>query len=82
MAKTTQKDRKTRGRTAISGANPISPTRPNVQQTQRTETDRPVKAGAGKHRGDRRDMSPLYTGSRKHAARGNSTRPDVKTRKR
>lgn len=36
----------------------------------------------GKNRGDRRDMSPTYTGTAKHAARGNTPRKDVKTRKR
>jgi hypothetical protein len=36
----------------------------------------------GKNRGDRRDMSPTYTGNAKHAARGNTPRRDVETRAR
>lgn len=89
MAKATQKNRplqvrsrKTRGRSSITAVDPKSPTHPGVPVTQKTQASRPVKAGSGKHRGDRRDMSPLYTGNKKHSARGNSTRPDVKTRKR
>ena len=42
---------------------------------------KPSKRG-GKNRGDRRDMSPTYTGNAKHAARGNTPRRDVKTRAR
>ena len=44
-------------------------------------TGKPSKRG-GKNRGDRRDMSPTYTGNAKHAARGNTPRRDVKTRAR
>lgn len=83
-------DRKSRGRTAISG-NPggsRSPdkstpraTRPNVPETLRTEANRPVKAGV-KHRGDRRDTSKTYAGNTRHPSRGNNPRPDVKTRAR
>lgn len=75
-------EKKTRGRTSITNANPVSPTSPNVPITRKTEASRPVKAGAGKHRGDRRDMSKTYTGSAKHSARGSNPRVDVKTRKR
>jgi hypothetical protein len=52
---------------------------------KRTETSRPTGKSSrrgGKNRGDRRDMSPTYTGNAKHAARGNTPRADVKTRKR
>jgi len=83
-------DRKSRGRTSISGnpggsrsadkANPRV-TKPNVPETLRVEANRPVKAGV-KHRGDRRDMSKTYSDTAKHAARGNTPRKDVKTRKR
>ena len=41
----------------------------------------PGKRG-GSNRSDRRDTSPTYTGTTKHAARGNTPRRDVKTRKR
>lgn len=84
-------DRKTRGRTSIS-ANPgtsemrkgdIGPqsTRPNVPEIVRAEANRPASSGA-KHRGDRRDTSPTYTGNTRHPSRGNNPRPDVKTRAR
>ena len=92
MAKATNKgmhkqtDRKTRGRTAITGgsaaAGSPSPTRPNVERTLKVDATRPIEAGGTKHRGDRRDMSKTYTGTAKHAARGNNPRQDVKTRKR
>lgn len=42
---------------------------------------KPSKRG-GKNRGDRRDMSPTYTTTRKHSSRGNTPRRDVKTRAR
>ena len=56
----------------------------NVEQERITEAARAMGAGGGggKRRGDRRDTSPLYTGNRKHSARGNTPRADVKTRKR
>ena len=56
-----------------------------VELENRTQVSRPTgKSGSrgGKSRGDRRDMSPTYTGNTRHAARGNTPRPDVKTRKR
>jgi hypothetical protein len=82
MAKGTQTSgTKGRGRTNITGQNPASPTTPHTPQEVRAEANRPVSSG-GKHRGDRRDMSPTYTGNAKHAARGNNPRKDVKTRAR
>lgn len=54
---------------------------PDVPIHRRTEASRPVKAGTGKHRGDRRDMNKAYTGNAKHAARGNTPRVNVATRK-
>ena len=89
MAKKT--DRKTRGRTSISGN--VSPSamgkglegprasKPNVPEILRAEVNRSVNAGV-KHRGDRRDMSKAYTNNTKHSARGNNPRPDVSTRAR
>ena len=78
-------DKKTRGRTSITGTaiDTPTPTRANVPQTMRAEANRagPGKHG-NKHRGDRRDTSKLYTNNAKHAARGNNPRPDVKTRAR
>jgi len=69
-----------RGRTNITNVNDASQhTRPTDDE-QRQSVNRPVDAGG--HRGDRRDMSPTYTGNAKHAARGNTPRKDVKTRKR
>ena len=80
-------DKKTRGRSAISfegGGSDMgtSPTAPHVPQEVRREVTRPQSPGGGKHRGDRRDMSPTYTGNAKHKARGNNPRKDVSTRKR
>lgn len=75
-------NRKVRGRTSITDTNPGAQIIESLPPTLEHETSRPVGTGSGKHRGDRRDMSPLYTGSRKHSARGNTPRADVKTRKR
>jgi len=84
-------DRKTRGRTTISGNLKTSPagqaqkgprrTKPNTPDSLRADTNRPVSAGT-RHRGDRRDTSKTYTGNARHPARGNNPRIDVKTRKR
>lgn len=60
----------------------ISATRPNTLREMKLNANRPVEAGATKHRGDRRDMSRTYTNNAKHAARGSNPRPDVSTRKR
>ncbi|MDQ3625175.1 MAG: hypothetical protein M3463_22305 [Verrucomicrobiota bacterium] len=76
---------KQRGRTARTTAPDASAATPregNVTQERLTEANRAMGAGGGKKRGDRRDMSPTYTGNAKHAARGSNARPDVKTRKR
>ena len=78
-------NRKARGRTTITGmGGDLGPnkTNPMTPQEVRRDANRPVNAGAGKHRGDRRDMSKLYTNNAKHSARGNNPRPDVSTRKR
>lgn len=79
------KNRKARGRTNITdmgGDVGPSKTNPHTPQEMRREADRPQGPGAGKHRGDRRDMSKLYTNNAKHKARGNNPRPDVSTRTR
>src|SRR5688572_13190199 len=87
------KDRKTKGRTSITGTSITGTSRPggavgpqaskpNVPQVVRREANRPVKAGGGKHRGDRRDMNPVYTTNQRHSSRGNNVRTDVSTRKR
>ncbi len=72
---------KTRGRTTISnspGAREKMMSHrytPNERKTQQTR-------GQDTGRGDRRDMSKTYSGTAKHAARGNTPRKDVKTRAR
>lgn len=79
------KNRKARGRTNISGmGGDVGPskTNPHTPQEMRREASRPQSPGGGKHRGDRRDMSKLYTNNAKHKSRGNNARPDVSTRKR
>jgi hypothetical protein len=78
-------DKKTRGRTSISkpskSENP-NPTHPNVKQVQMTAVNRGQSpGGGGMHRGDRRDMNKAYTGNTRHAARGNTPRVNVATRK-
>lgn len=76
-------NRKARGRTNITGANPFNPSNPKVPEVVRAEVNRAVTAGGGSnHRGDRRDTSPTYTNNQKHASRGSNPRVDVKTRKR
>ena len=58
---------KTRGRTA--GASHLlapNPTHPNVPQTLRADANRPIGRGGTKHRGDRRDTNPQYTGNLRH----------------
>lgn len=84
-------DRKSRGRTSISGNLPVAEmgkgqigprkTKPNVPEVLRAEVNRAVSAGV-KHRGDRRDMSKAYTGNTRHPSRGSNPRIDVKTRAR
>jgi hypothetical protein len=55
---------KARGRMKIQGNDaPIDGNRGAVKHTKRTEATRPVTAGGGKNRGDRRDMNPTYTGN-------------------
>ena len=52
---------------------------------KRTTANRPTgkkSARGGKNRGDRRDMSKTYSDTTKHSARGNTPRPDDKTRAR
>jgi len=77
---------KARGRTAKTTAPDASSqeaTEGKVTQERLTEANRARGAGGGgKRRGDRRDMSPTYTGNAKHAARGNNPRKDVSTRAR
>jgi len=76
--------KKTRGLTSITEAGKIDamrPSRPNLPQEQRSEANRPTGSGVGKHRGDRRDMNKAYTGNQRHAARGNTPRVNVATRK-
>ena len=71
-----------RGRTAQTTPDEVRPTKMALQLEQRTEANRPIGNGGGKNRGDRRDMSKMYTDTAKHSARGNNPRPDVKTRAR
>jgi hypothetical protein len=78
--------RKARGRTAKTiEYDPEITAQGALDLEKRTTVNRPTgksRARGGKNRGDRRDMSPTYTGNVKHAARAGSPRPDVTTRKR
>lgn len=75
-----------RGRTAQTRKttvdHPLIANKAAVKLEKRTEASRPIGNGGGKNRGDRRDMSKTYSGTSRHAARGNTQRKDVKTRKR
>ena len=78
-------DKKTRGRTSITQTSKLgNPDRskPNVKQERMAGVNRGQSpGGGGKHRGDRRDMNKAYTGNTRHAARGNTPRVNVATRK-
>jgi len=74
--------KKPRGRTTISKISPVSPTRRHTTNEHFTQVARAVSAGAGPRRGDRRDMHKTFTGTKRHAARGNAQRVGRKTRKR
>jgi hypothetical protein len=78
-------DKKTRGRTEMTKsakANPATSSHPMVEQTRMVDVNRGQSpGGGGKHRGDRRDMNKTYTGNERHAARGNTPRKNVATRK-
>ena len=78
------KDAKMHGRSSISNIDGAAPTHPANEQSMKTEVNRGItsKGNMGKHRGDRRDMSPTYTNNAKHAAHAGSPRKDVSTRKR
>lgn len=73
---------KGRGRTNItrdtSGSLGPTPSRPNAPITAKTKGNRPTSSA---QRGDRRDMNRQYTGTTKHAARGQTGRIDRSTRK-
>ena len=73
IARLTSPNPKARGRTAktIEWSGEIGE-KGAVNQTKRTEASRPTgksSSRGGKNRGDRRDMSPTYTGSARHSAR-------------
>ncbi|HSI33937.1 MAG: hypothetical protein ACAI43_09820 [Phycisphaerae bacterium] len=74
---------KTRGHTSITEkALPGKASKPNTKTQQFQDVSRgQTPGGGGKHRGDRRDMHPTYTGNERHAARGNTPRKNVATRK-
>ena len=78
--------RKTRGRTAKTiEYDPEITGEGALNLVKRTNAARPTGKSStrgGKNRGDRRDMSPTYRGTAKHAARVNTPRRDVSTRKR
>jgi hypothetical protein len=79
------KDKKTRGLTSITETSKLgNPDRsnPKVKQERMVAVNRGQSpGGGGKHRGDRRDMNKAYTGNARHAARGNTPRANVATRK-
>ena len=68
--------KKARGRTAKTIEHNPEVTRQGAMQlVNRTEVSRSMgKSSGGKNRGNRRDMSSTYSGTAKHAARGNTPR--------
>jgi len=66
--------KKPRGRTNISNVDPTSATQPHHEQSDRALSSRPVSAGNGPHRGDRRDMNPVFTGNNEHSGGGKTPR--------
>jgi hypothetical protein len=77
---------KSRGRTsiteAVKGDTAAASTKTGRHAPIERKTQQTRAMDTGSHRGDRRDMSKTYTGSAKHAARGNTPRKDVSTRAR
>ena len=76
---------KAKGRTSVTKSMKADATK-EMKSHRYTPVERKTQVSrgndSGTHRADRRDMSPTYTGNAKHAARGNTPRKDVKTRKR
>lgn len=58
----------------------IATHRGGTENELRTQVNRSISNGTS-GRGDRRDMNATYTGNKKHAARGNTPRANVATRK-
>lgn len=70
-----------RGRTSITDKiSDVAPTKRHTPIEKSTQANRPVSAGAGPRRGDRRDMHPLFSTGKnkvkggKRGPIGNSTR--------
>lgn len=53
------KSRGRAGRTPPTGEKDVNPTHKNSPQEVRSDASRPMSAGAGRKRGDRRDMHPI-----------------------
>jgi hypothetical protein len=54
---------KSRGRSKIQGNDTTIGNKAALQNDKRTQASRPISAGGGKNRGDRRDTNPTYTGN-------------------
>jgi len=61
---------KNRGRAKIRGNDTTIGNKGALQLEKRTDTNRPITAGGGKNRGDRRDMSKAYTNSTRTSRSG------------
>ena len=63
---------KARGRMKIRGDDTLIGNKAAVNLEKRTDSNRPITAGGGKNRGDRRDMNKTYTGTnRRQPNQGN-----------
>lgn len=54
---------KSRGRSKLRGNQTAIGNKSALQLDKRTDSSRPISAGGGKNRGDRRDMNKTYTGN-------------------
>jgi hypothetical protein len=54
---------KSRGRSKVRGNQTTIGNKSALKLDKRTDASRPVTAGGGKNRGDRRDMNKTYTGN-------------------
>ncbi len=61
--------------------NPMAPSKPHTPIENKTQANRPVKAGGGLKRGDRRDMHPLYSTGKNKSQGGKRGPIGASTRK-
>lgn len=65
---------KRRGRMKIQGHDTVIGNKAALHLEKRTDASRPVTAGGGKNRGDRRDMSKTFSGSNRRQPNNSNPR--------